>query len=152
MWLQGSFPLHSRFGWACATVWVEGHGQAEQRMKNTYLWVCLRGRYSEPSSTQARVGRAQASVLDGLQGSALHLNPQPGPTPECWVLVGESPSLKTRILPQRRLSIVNAVYMPQERACPSKGKWFIWYAQAESWLSPLLAVGLCLTTYPLSAF
>lgn len=48
------------------------------------------------------------------------------------VMVAKSPSLKTKILPHRsfpRVNAVDSVYMPKERACPSKGKAFTWDAQ-----------------------
>lgn len=103
--LQGPFPLHLHSGWACAAVWVGGHDQAEQGMKNACLLACLRASCSEPSSTQAGVGRAHASALNELQDSALHLNSQLGPIQAPGVLAGllvmpaRSSSMKTRILP-----------------------------------------------------
>lgn len=120
-----------------ATAWVGGHGPLEQGMENTCLLVCLRGRFSEPSHSQARVGRAHASALDRLQGSAPHLNSHQAPPSALGlagllVMVAKCSSLNTRILPQRRFPGVNAVdsvYTSKERACPAKGKPFTWDAQ-----------------------
>lgn len=86
--VQGPFPLHLHSGRACAAVWVGGHDQAEPGMKSACLLACLRGRCSEPSSTQAGVGRAHASALDGLQDSVLHLISQLRPIQAPGVLAG----------------------------------------------------------------
>ena len=47
-------------------------------------------------------------------------------------MVAKSSSLKTRILPRRRLSgvsVVNGVYAPKEKACLSGGKGCLWDSQ-----------------------
>lgn len=131
MWLQASLPC--TLAGSRAAVWVGG--PRGKGMKHTCLLACLRGGFSEPSSSQASVGRAQAPPLDRLQGSAPHLNSHQGPSKHPgsgWSPSdgGHVPLPNTRILPHRRFPRVNdRGYLPKERACPSKEKAFSWDAQ-----------------------